>query len=88
MDVRPGFPAVSSAECAATPHALRGASEIRIDITQIGDGTAKGLKVLILGTRTSHINRQICLLQSHGAPAAESLGSSLIGPLRPIDGTE
>jgi hypothetical protein len=32
--------------------ALTDDSEIRIDITQIGDGTAKGLKVTLLGTRS------------------------------------
>jgi hypothetical protein len=42
---------------AATPavistSALTDDSEIRIDITQIGDGTAKGLKVTLLGTRS------------------------------------
>jgi len=42
---------------AATPavistSALTDDSEIRIDITQIGDGTAKGLKLTLLGTRS------------------------------------
>lgn len=34
-----------------TTSALADDAEIRIDITQIGDGTAKGLKVTLLGTR-------------------------------------
>lgn len=35
-----------------TTSALADDGEIRIDITQIGDGTAKGLKVTLLGTRS------------------------------------
>ena len=35
-----------------TTSALADDGEIRIDITQIGDGTAKGLKITLLGTRS------------------------------------
>ena len=35
-----------------TTSALADDGEIRIDITQIGDSTAKGLKVTLLGTRS------------------------------------